>query len=210
MTATSISVIPGLSLPFFPMRPIEGRSLSTPDKAVELALEFTASGDLLQPKLNGDRACVAVVRSSMLAGMDLRQFKFKLRHFGPMTVLIQNRHGRGYGMPVNLEAFAKCMASTCVDGEVFKGHFYPFEVLTLGGVSMMREGPKERANMAKVLCRSIGVDWLFAPPSLRYLRLCAGNLPFWEGFVRKKAGSPYVPCANDSSVSSIWFKHKWY
>ena len=60
-TRPNVRVVPGLALPFFPMRPATGRLASTPDAAVELWHESLSAGDTLQPKLNGDRGCVACV-----------------------------------------------------------------------------------------------------------------------------------------------------
>lgn len=208
MLATNIRVAPGLALPFFPMRPAEGRSLSTPDRAVELVREFEESGDTLQPKLNGDRACVAVVRASHLLPSDVQFFKPLV--VGKVAVLVQNRHGDRYHYSIaNLSLFARLPPGTCQDGEVFKKQFYPFETLASEGISMLRSAPDGRVANARAVCRMLGVDWLFDAPKLAYLRLHRENLPFWEGIVRKAKGSPYVPCTNDTCDSPTWWKHKW-
>jgi hypothetical protein len=201
-------VVPGIAVPFYPMRPAEGRALSDPARAVELVLEFKGNGDTLQPKLNGDRAGVATVRASALSDAD-RSF------FSPVVVdgialLVQNRHGRRYHYKVaNLPDFAKLPPGSCFDGEVYKGLFYPFEALAVGGTSYLRAGPDERARVAEEACRAVGAAWIFNPPTEAFLRHLSENLPFWEGIVRKQRGSPYVFCQNDTTASSTWWKHKW-
>lgn len=209
MTATSIRIVPGLALPFFPMRPAEGRTLSTPAKAVELMEEFLAKGDHLSAKLNGDRSCVAVVARSALSAADIAFFKPLI--VGDAAVLVQNRHGGRYGHKIkNLHKYAQLKPESCLDGEVWQQQFYPFEALAWGGDSYLREGPHHRSETARMICRLIQVDWLFGPLTEAYLRLHLDNLPIWEGFVRKVKGSAYVPCIAATSVSPTVTKHKWY
>ena len=206
--ATGVRVVPGLALPFFPMRPIEGRSLSTPQRAVDLWREFTERGDTLQPKLNGDRACVAVLRTWDLTARDVA--RFKPINLGTTAVIVQSRHGGRFRHNVaNLSLFARLAPGSCFDGEVHKQQFYPFEALALDGESLMREGPERRAAVARSICRRLKIDWLFDPPRLAFLRLHVENMPFWEGFVRKVVGSPYVVCPSETATSPKWFKYKW-
>ena len=75
MTTPRIRIIPGLALPFFPMRPPTGRVIGDPDKAVELFHQFIVAGDTIQPKLNGDRACVACVVLETLSTSERAFFK---------------------------------------------------------------------------------------------------------------------------------------
>ena len=206
MTTPRIRVVPGLALPFFPMRPAKGRVIGDPEKAVELFYQFREADDVIQPKLNGDRACVACVSLADLTVSD-RAF-FKPLIVGNLAVLSQNRHGGRFNHPVNNLGLFAC-ATSCWDGEVWKGAFYPFECLVLGGVSYLRAGPDTRTQAARRFCRSKGIPWIFNRPDEKFLRDGKANLPFWEGFVRKRKGSPYVPCNTSNGTSENWLKYRW-
>lgn len=130
---SKVVVCSGLSLPFFPMRPVEGRALRTVKDAIEVNQAMLDHEYVVQPKLNGDRACLAVVEGH---------------------VWIQNRHGGWYGFQVNnASAFLKPKwDGTAFDGEIYEGNFYPFELLALDGKSFLMASAAEREIMGQKMC----------------------------------------------------------
>lgn len=185
-----IEIVRGLMMPFYPMRPLQGRSLRTPKLVNELYAEVQEPDEwVCQPKLNGDRVCLGVV--------DKR-------------VYTQNRHGAWYRFSVkNAPAFLKLPNRTCLDGEVFEGNFYPFECLAVGGHLFTFCTANEREVMAYQLMRLIGQPWIFNAPSKGWLLKRRDNLPKFEGVVLKRSSSPYVLLASPSQSSPDWVKRTW-
>lgn len=145
---------------------------------------------VVQPKLNGDRACLAVVER---------------------RVWVQNRHGGWYGFQVsNANAFLRKMKDgTAFDGEVYQGNFYPFELLALDGKSFLMASAAEREIMGQKMCELVGEPWLFRQPDLKWLKELSAHLPKFEGVVMKERNSPYIKAGNDSQENFHWFKRKW-
>ena len=191
MTAVdeTVEVAKGWTVPFFPMRPATGRTLS---KAVALEiLEKQENHEYFyQPKLNGDRALLAVVD---------RQVIVCNRHFGWYHFQIQNA-----------ALFLKLGNGTLFDGEVAKhGHFYPFECLALEGHSYKASCADLRAMMAYQMCRFLKIEWVYPKPTKKWLLALSENAPLYDGVVRKRADSPYVLQTSATAVSSFWLKHRW-
>jgi len=184
-----IPVMKGWTVPFFPMRPANGPRL-TRKLTLDILERMADHRFLYQPKLNGDRALLAIV--------DKR-------------VIVCNRHYGWYHYQVaNVLAFqAKCKSGTLFDGEVFKGNFYPFECLALEGRSFKANTVEERALMAMQMCRLAKVEWLFKEPTKAWLLKGSAHLPQFEGVVRKRADIPYLLLPNASGTSSGWLKHRW-
>lgn len=177
-------------MPFFPMRPREGRRLSRPanikqmwEEAVEQALW------VMQPKLNGDRVELAAVNDK---------------------VYVQNRYGRRYAFKVaNALDFLKLPQPFCFDGEVFKGNFYPFELLACNGKSFMLAEAHEREALAKDMTKFLGHPWLFDTPSQAWLLRRAANLPNYEGVVLKRRISRYILLGAPTQSNQDWMKRRW-
>ena len=183
----TIPVIPGLSMPFFPMRPSHGVSISPINKAT--VIEQEAKKYFIQPKLNGDRAALLVQSGAL--------------H-------IQNRHGDWYRFGIkNGRQFLHLPDTTLLEGEVFESRFHPFEALVVDGESMLRECPSVRAFEARRLCSLIGVEWLFESPTTGWVLHNFCRSKEWEGVVLKKLGSPYLPLGLATQHSSTWWKRKW-
>lgn len=185
-----IEVVRGLVMPFYPMRPVKGRSLRTSRLIDEVYAQIQEPDDwVIQPKLNGQRACVAVV--------DKR-------------VYIQSRHGAWLSRSVkNAPAFLKLPNRTCLDGEVYEGNFYPFECLAVSGNLFTFCTANEREVMAYQLMRLIKEPWMFNAPSRRWLADRSANMPKFEGIVMKRSDSSYTVLASPSQVSPTWFKRTW-
>ncbi len=188
-----VVIVPGIAMPFFPARPVKGIPLTTAAQAVERFCADMDSGDILQSKLNGDRAGLGIV-----ADAD-----------GSLIVRVQNRHGGWLTQKVrNLAAFLALGAGTCLDGEVIDGDFYPFEVLAWGGASLVGLPTYDRARAAQLACSYTGVPFLFSTPRLDFVRRMRANLPRWEGWVRK-ANLPYPIGHSAIAETTRWSKLKW-
>jgi ATP-dependent DNA ligase len=176
-------------MPFFPMRPFRGRALLRPNNIREMCEEAAAGVWVMQPKLNGDRVGLACVDGK---------------------VYVQNRHGGCYRFKVhNAPDFLALPNRTCFDGEVFKGNFYPFELLACNGKSFLMAEAHERVRLAKDMTQILGHPWLFDPPSLAWIMRRSANLPMFEGVVLKRAHSRYVMLGSDTQSSTGWMKRLW-
>jgi len=175
----------------FPMRPVTGRALRTVDQVDQLIVQMRSCAWVVQPKLNGDRACLAVVNK---------------------RVYIQNRHGGWLSHTVtNAKDFLKLPSGTALDGEVYKGEFHPFELLALGGKSYLFATVDVREIMAERMCTLLGHPWLFPRPTRKWLMELSDNAPMYEGVVMKKAGagSNYILLGNATQTSLTWLKKRW-
>jgi len=177
-------------MPFYPMRPAKGRSLRTVRLVEELYPEIQEPCDwVIQPKLAGTRACLAVVDKQ---------------------VYIQSRHGAWLRRSVrNAPDFLKLPNRTCLDGEVYERNFYPFECLAVGGNLFTYCTANEREVMAYQLMRLIKQPWIFNAPSKNWLLARRSNMPKFEGVVLKRSDSPYTLLASPAQVSPVWFKRTW-
>lgn len=185
-----VDICAGLEMPFYPMRPTTGRALQRVDNIKQLWREaVTEQRWIMQPKLNGDRACLAVVDGK---------------------VYVQNRYHGAYRMKVaNARDFLKLPNRTCFDGEVYKKNFYPFELLCCNSMSFLLAEEQERVRLAKDMVRFIGHPWLFDTPSLAWLLRRAHNLPAFEGVVLKVPTSRYIMLGSENQHSRDWFKRRW-
>jgi hypothetical protein len=183
-----VQVLPGLSMPSFPMRPACGRTLTR--KLIPELLERQAGHrELLQRKLNGDRVLLSVVDRRVLAC---------------------NRHGGYYGFQIkNAALFLKLKDGSSFDGEVWRGSFYPFECLALDGRSYRHNTCEEREIVAMQMCRLLKITWMYTRPTRSWLLGLREHLPVYEGVVRKRADAPYLFLASDTQVSPGWIKHRW-
>lgn len=183
-----IEVVKGWTVPFFPMRPASGPTL-TRKVALEILEKQEDHKYIYQPKLNGDRAILAVVK---------RQ------------VIVCNRHFGWYQFQVhNAATFLKLADGTIFDGEVWQGSFYPFDCLALEGRSYKQNTTDQREIMAWQMCRLLGVEWMFPKPTKKWLLALRGNLPKYEGVVRKRADLGYFVLPNASGTSPGWLKYRF-
>lgn len=183
-----INIAAGFVLPFFPMRPTRGRNL---DK--KLVMELLEGAEdfkwVLQPKLNGDRAILAIKDKK---------------------VYVQSRYCKRMTQAVyNSDDFLKLDNNTIFDGEVWKGNFYPFEVLVLAGRSFRFTSVEEREVMAFQMVRFLGHEWAYRRPTKKWLLAMDKNLPKYEGVVRKDWKAAYLALGKATQESPTWFKHLW-
>lgn len=186
-----IQIVRGIAMPFFPMRPATGRVIRNRTSVQELLHEVNQEKYdwIMQPKMAGDRACLATLGDQ---------------------VLVQNRHGSWYKKKVtNREQFKKLPNKTVLDGEVFKGNFYPFECLAIDGKLMTDCTASEREVLAFQLCKFLGVDWRFERPAKAWLLQLSANAPGYDGIVLKRAHSHYILGGNANQVSLDWMKRCW-
>ena len=179
-------ILPGLSMPMFPMRPKSGRQITTKTDVKDIFTRIK-SGWTVQLKINGDRALVGCNTNGL--------------H-------VANRHGDWYKLSVDLTEWKSLPPGTLLDGEIFKKKFYPFEVVAYAGQSLDRSTPAERESKAKWLCGQMGVEWLYEPKQSVLSKMRA-NMPTIEGVVLKMADAPYIPLANATRESDTWIKWKW-
>jgi len=184
---TEVEVMKGWILPFFPMRPANGPKL-TKKLALEILEKMDEHRYIYQPKLNGDRVILAIHQRRVLAAS---------RHYDWYSFQIANAG----------DFKAKLGDGTVLDGEVYKGNFYPFECLALEGRSFKQNTTEEREIMAMQMCRLCKVQWMYKKPTKKWL--LNPSLPQFEGVVRKRADFPYVLLSNATGISSGWIKHRW-
>jgi ATP-dependent DNA ligase len=176
-------------MPFFPMRPLRGGVIRNSASAEQVFRESEQSHIwVIQPKLSGDRACVAVLKAK---------------------VYIQNRHGGWYGHPVrNLADFRKLPDGTVLDGEVYKGSFSIFDVLAINAKSIMMDTAAERTILAMHLTKFLKHVWRFAPPTREWLKKMDQNVGY-DGVVLKRAASPYKISPSANACDTLWMKRTW-
>lgn len=184
-----VQIIRGIAMPFYPMRPAQGRVLRNRASVDQLLKDMSSGTWVVQPKMHGDRACVGVLNGK---------------------VYIQNRHGGWFRHSVkNLDVFKKLPDRTVLDGEVFERNFYPFEALAVAGKSMTMCTCMEREVMAMKLCQYLEIPWKFDKPSVKWLLKLKQNEPMFDGVVLKKAASPYIILGSADQVSLDWLKRRW-
>lgn len=181
-----VTVIPGVALPFFPMRPVTGPMLLNDSHVAEV---LNNQDFYWQPKLGGDRVIMARVGNE---------------------IFFANRHGGWYSFNVeNKRDWMKVPDRTVLDGEVYKKKFYAFECVVAGGVNMTRKCVTERAAAARYMSELCGVDFIFNPPTEQYLKDGVVKKPSdWEGVVGKRKNTPYV-ILGVKKDSPNWIKRKW-
>lgn len=185
-----VVIVPGIAMPFYPMRPAVGRVLRNKRNVEEFYAQVLRKHEwVVQPKLEGDRATIGVLDGK---------------------VYIQNRHGSWFKHSVkNLADFKKLPNKTVLDGEVFKGDFYPFECLAVDGKSVALATIMEREVLAYQLCKLIGHKWKFDKPSKGWIANLDMNAPEFGGVVMKRSGSPYIMAGSPNQASLDWLKRCW-
>jgi ATP-dependent DNA ligase len=184
-----MEVARGITMPFYPMRPQPGSPLKTDAQVKSVIDEVDGDRWLIQPKLGGTRAILAVVDKRLC---------------------LQNRHGLWLGLaPRNFQDFLKLPDRTCLDGEIVRDEFHPFECLAVKGQSLIFRPTAERATVAFQLVKLIGHQWLFNSPAPKFLKAKRKNLPTWEGVVMKDYMSFYIMLAKETQTSPTWLKRKW-
>lgn len=185
-----ITIVNGIAMPFYPMRPAVGRVLRNKGNVEEFYSQVLRRQDwVVQPKLDGDRATIGVRDGN---------------------VYVQNRHGGWYRHNVkNLTDFTYLPDKTVLDGEVFEGNFYPFECLAVDGKSVLRATAAEREVLAFSLSKLVGHAWKFNRPSKQWIANLDRNKPVYGGVVLKRLGSPYIIMGSATQFSLDWLKRCW-
>ncbi len=189
MKDVNIEVARGITMPFYPMRPQQGSPLTTVKQVKQLIDELDSDRWVIQPKLGGMRACLAVVSKQLY---------------------VQNRHGQFIGKPLsNGTDFLKLDDRTCLDGEIVNNEFHPFECLAIRGKSLIFRPTAEREAIAFQLVKLLKHQWLFKKPSPQFIKARRKNLPAWDGIVMKDYMAFYVMLSKETATSPAWLKRKW-
>lgn len=175
-----------ITTPSIPMRPQMGVKLTADNVLYEVA-KMKAKGYIVQRKLNGDRGVLEMTR---------------------LGLLLWNRYGSLYSASgVDLAAWNTLPLGTVLDGEVYLGEFYPFEVIN----DKLQE---QRITDAEAMCRRCGQPYIFGGITNDWLigEVTLDDNPktrMWEGVVCKLAGAKYVPLKKPDHESPTWQKCKW-
>lgn len=188
-TSAHYSVCTGLSFPMYPMRPTEGRMLRSRAQVRQLVREVAQFNWIMQPKLVGDRACLAVIN---------RRTYVQTRHGGWYKHTVANRHD-----------FLSLEDGTAFDGVVYDRQFHPFEALAVDGTSLLEDTTETRVEKAKTLVSLLGHEWMFEAPTEDWLMGLSAHSPKWAGVVLKRSDAPYVIQADARSASLTWMKKRW-
>jgi ATP-dependent DNA ligase len=185
-----IVIARGIAMPFYPMRPAQGRVLRNQGNVNDFNRQELKQHDwVIQPKLEGDRACIGVLDGA---------------------VYIQNRHGDWYKQRVNnLADFKKLPSGTVLDGEVFKGNFYAFDCLASGGKSHLMATAAEREVLAFQMTKYLKHEWKFERPSKAWVSKLHAQMPVYGGVVLKRMNSEYVIMGSPNQASLNWLKRTW-
>jgi ATP-dependent DNA ligase len=196
---TRVQIVPGLSAPFFPMRPRSAFSLTSSER-IEMIMQRIQNGDTVQKKLNGDRAVLVSMPRMWPEGQ---------------TTLF-NRHGTDYSHAVsNISDFGGPsfkFGLSVFDGEVWHSKFYPFEAIVMNGTSLVEKSPAVREEAAIQACKIVGLEWTYALDrnwlygELRQKHTLRSQ---WEGVVIKAKDSPYRVLGTETQDSDTWFKWKF-
>jgi hypothetical protein len=161
----------------------------TIDNILAVIAEYKAKGYLVQRKLNVDRGVLEITPA------------------GPM---LWNRYGSEYcASEVDLSAW-NALPSCILDGEVYRGEFYPFECLTCGENATQTL----RIGVAENICRNAGQPYIFGGITNDWLigEVTLDTNPrtrMWEGCVMKLASAKYVPLKKPDNESAAWTKLRW-
>jgi hypothetical protein len=181
----------GIAMPFLPIRPVSSSELRNQGNVEEFYWKQLRKEDwVIQPKLEGDRACVGVLDKN---------------------VYIQNRHGQWYTKRVNnLEDFRRLPSGTVLDGEVFKGNFYPFDCLALAGKSYLLNTVGEREVLAFQVSKILKHEWKFERPSKNpgWPR-CVATCRCGAALCSSAMGSPYIIAGDPTKQNLHWMKRTW-
>jgi len=169
----------------FPCRPSTGPPF---DAGAVLAL--IERGLIVQPKLNGDR--VVLVKQG-----------------SPVPVLYSRHGGQYTAAKLDLTRWQWLPDGTILDGEGWRGSFYPFDVPALANKPTGAMPCRDRVKLAEELTLKAGLPWIFATPSADWLHAGAANAPTWEGVVVKQPGHSYRWERSASGSSTTWTKRKW-
>ena len=173
---------------FYPMRPMTGPKL-TIDNVLLITSDYLHRGYILQRKLNGDRVVMIV------------------KDFG---ATFWNRYTGIYSFAVNNE-WGKLPVGTVMDGEVYQGEYYPFELIQLGKEKILTT--QERVVGAENICRThnqeyvyggVTNDWLVGEVMMKHERTS-----MWEGVVAKLKSARYEPLNTATQESPAWSRLKW-
>jgi hypothetical protein len=185
----TLPITRGLGMPFIPMIPKNGVPLRTAAQIKSAVQDLENDSLVVQPKLGGQRACLALV---------------------DRKIYIQDQQGNWITKPPdNGHDFLKLPNRTCLDGEIAFGDFYPSECLAIRDEALVFKPASERETVAFQLVKFLGHRWMFARPSAKFVRAAKENLPRFKGLVFKDYMSFYALLSSPNQFSKDWLKRQW-
>src|SRR4051812_10539710 len=104
VTATTVEIAKGLTMPFLPMRPRIGTPIKSQAQIKSAVVDLEDEKFLIQPSITGMRVCVAVVDKN---------------------VFIQDEQGKWISRPPsNGHDLLKLPNNTCLDGFIVRNTFF--------------------------------------------------------------------------------------
>lgn len=189
ITATNVEIGPGLAMPFLPMNPQIGLPLHTRTQIKSAVEELDNETVLVQPTINGQRVCLAVVDKN---------------------VFITDQAGRWVTCPPhNGHDFLKLPNNTCLDGFIVHNNFYAADCLAIRGQTLLGKTATERETVAYQLTKFLHHRWMFHRPSPKFIRAARHNLPEFQGLTLKDYMSFYTLLSSQSQTSKAWLNRLW-
>jgi hypothetical protein len=189
VTATTVEIADGLTMPFLPMNPQMGPPIHTRPQIRDAIHELNTGEKIVQPSLNGRRVCLAVV---------------------DRNVFIQDEAGRWVTRPPrNGRDFLKLPNNTCLDGYLVHNEFYSGDCLSVRGQSLLGRTAVERETVALQLAKFLHHPWHFGRPSSKFIRAARHNLPEIQGLTFKDYMSFYILLSARDQTSKQWLKRLW-
>ena len=189
VTATTVEIANGLTMPFLPMNPRLGPPLHTRLQIRDAIRALDDDDKVVQPTFNGRRVCLAVV---------------------DRNVFIQDENGRWVVRPPhNGHDFLKLPNNTCLDGYLVHNEFYSGDCLAVRGQSLLHKIARERETVAFQLSKLLHHPWKFARPTHKFVRAARHNAPEFQGLTFKDYMSFYRLLSSRTETSQEWLKRLW-
>jgi hypothetical protein len=157
----------------------------TPANVLAVVQDYRQRGYRITRKLNGDRVVLSVNGSLQW----------------------WSRYGQPYSFNVNPAPWQDLPDGTLLDGEAYRGEFYPFL-----DVNQPTIGQGE--DSARRITLEAGMPWIYGDITTEWLLQEARSgekmtTRKFEGCVAKLANSPYLPLRRPDMESATWTKLKW-
>lgn len=189
VTATTVEIARGVTMPFLPMKLRVGQPLRTKTEIKQVVESLDNDQLLIQPSVSGLRVCLAIVDKN---------------------VFIQDEKGKWVTQPPsNGHDFLKLPNNTCLDGYVAHNTFYTADCIAVGGQSLLCKVAAEREAVAYQFCKFLRHPWRFKRPSAKFIRATKGNLPEVQGLTFKDYMSLYAFLSSGSPTAKEWLQRSW-
>jgi hypothetical protein len=189
VTATTVEIARGVTMPFLPMKSHVGQPLRTKTEIKKVVERLDDDQLLIQPSITGTRVCLAVV---------------------DRKIFIQDEQGKWVVTPPsNGRDFLKLPNNTCLDGYITHQTFFAADCIAVGGQTLICKVAAEREAVAYQLCKFLGHPWRFQRPSAKFIRAAKSNLPEVQGLTFKDYMSVYAMLSSKSQPAKEWLRRSW-